>query len=98
MTAGYGTLEEGSIRCPVAVASAVGPEVETRSDVMRGALVCTGCSHSLALVSPMKVGWIVLGSGGRRRWWVGSVITAILVLTVIGMLSTTGVIGMTIIG
>jgi hypothetical protein len=43
----------------------------------------------------MTVGWIVLGSGRRRRWWVG---TAILVLTVIGMLSATGVIGKTIIG
>jgi hypothetical protein len=44
------------------------------------------------------LGWIVLGSGRRRRWWVGIAITAISVLTVIGMLSATGVIGKTIIG
>lgn len=44
------------------------------------------------------LGWIALGSGGRRRWWVGKAITAISVLTVVGMLSATGVIGRTIIG
>lgn len=44
------------------------------------------------------LGWIVLGSGRHRRWWVGTAITAISVLTVIGMLSATGVIGRTIIG
>ena len=44
------------------------------------------------------LGWIVLGSGRRRRWWVGTAITAISVLTVIGMLSATGVILKTIIG
>ena len=44
------------------------------------------------------LGWMVLGSGRRRRWWVGSAITAISVLTVIGMVSATGVIGKTIIG
>ena len=44
------------------------------------------------------LGWIVLGSGRHRRWWVGTAITAISVLTVIGMLSATGVIGKTIIG
>jgi hypothetical protein len=42
--------------------------------------------------------WIALGAGSRRRWWVGSAITAILVLTVIGLLSATGVIGKVIIG
>jgi hypothetical protein len=44
------------------------------------------------------LGWIVLGSGRRRRWWVGTAMTAISVLTVIGMLAATGVIGKTIIG
>jgi hypothetical protein len=44
------------------------------------------------------LGWIVLGPGSRRRWWVGSAITAISVLTVIGLLSATGVIGKVIIG
>jgi hypothetical protein len=44
------------------------------------------------------LGWIVLGSGGRRRWWVGTAITAISVLTVVGMLAATGVIGKTIVG
>jgi hypothetical protein len=44
------------------------------------------------------LGWIVLGPGSRRRWWVGSAIVAILVLTVIGLLSATGVIGKVIIG
>jgi hypothetical protein len=34
-----------------------------------------------------------LGSGRRRRWWVGSATTAISVLTVIGMLAAAGVIG-----
>ena len=42
--------------------------------------------------------WIVMGPGSRRRWWVGSAIAAILVLTVIGLLSATGVIGKVIIG
>jgi hypothetical protein len=44
------------------------------------------------------LGWIALGPGSRRRWWVGSGIVAILVLTVIGLLSATGVIGRVIIG
>jgi len=44
------------------------------------------------------LGCIVLGSGRRRRWWVGTALAAISVLTVIGMLSATGVIGKTIIG
>ena len=44
------------------------------------------------------LGWILLGSGRHRRWWVGTAITAISVLTVIGMLSATGVIGRMIIG
>jgi hypothetical protein len=42
--------------------------------------------------------WIVMGPGSRRRQWVGSAIAAILVLTVIGLLSATGVIGKVIIG
>jgi hypothetical protein len=44
------------------------------------------------------LGWIALRAGRRRRWWVGSVITATSVLTVIGMLSATGAIGKAIIG
>jgi len=44
------------------------------------------------------LGWIALGPGSRRRWWVGSASAAILVLTVIGLLSATGVIGKVIIG
>jgi hypothetical protein len=44
------------------------------------------------------LGWIALGPGSRRRWWVGSASVAILVLIVIGLLSTTGVIGRVIIG
>jgi hypothetical protein len=44
------------------------------------------------------IGWIALGAGSRRRWWVGSTIAATSVLTVIGMLSATGVIGKVIIG
>jgi hypothetical protein len=42
--------------------------------------------------------WIGLGPGRHRRWWVGSAIAAIFVLTVIGLLSATGVIGKVIIG
>ena len=42
--------------------------------------------------------WIVLGVGRGRRLWVGSAIAATLALTVIGLLSATGVIGRVIIG
>jgi hypothetical protein len=42
--------------------------------------------------------WIGLSTGSQRRWWVGSAIAAISVLTVIGLLSATGVIGKVIIG
>jgi hypothetical protein len=44
------------------------------------------------------LGWIVLGPGRGRRLWVGAAIAATLVLTVIGLLSATGVIGKVIIG
>jgi hypothetical protein len=44
------------------------------------------------------LGWIALGPGRRRRWWVGSAIAATSVLTMIGLLSATGVIGRVIIG
>ena len=44
------------------------------------------------------LGWIALGFGRQRRWWVGSGIAATLVLIVIGLLSATGVIGKVIIG
>lgn len=44
------------------------------------------------------LGWIVLGRGRLRRLWVGSAIAATSVLTVIGVLSATGVIGKVIIG
>lgn len=44
------------------------------------------------------LGWIALGAGRRRRWWVVTAITATLVLTVVGLLSATGVIGRVIIG
>jgi hypothetical protein len=44
------------------------------------------------------LGWIVLGAGRGRRLWVGAAIAATLVLTVIGLLSATGVIGKVIIG
>jgi hypothetical protein len=35
------------------------------------------------------LGWIALGPGSRRRWWIGSAIAATTVLTVIGQLSAT---------
>ena len=44
------------------------------------------------------LGLIALGRGRPRRWWVGSAIAATSVLTVIGLLSATGVIGKVIIG
>jgi hypothetical protein len=44
------------------------------------------------------IAWIVLGAGRGRRLWVGSAIAATLALTVIGLLSATGVIGRVIIG
>jgi hypothetical protein len=43
------------------------------------------------------LGWIALGAGRGRRLWVGSAIAATLALTVIGLLSATGVIGRVII-
>jgi hypothetical protein len=42
--------------------------------------------------------WIALGPGSRRLWWVGTAIAATAALTVIGLLSATGVIGKVIIG
>lgn len=44
------------------------------------------------------LGWINLGRSSARRWWIGTALAAIAVLTVIGMLSAFGVIGRFIIG
>lgn len=43
------------------------------------------------------IGWIALGAGPRRRRWVGSALAATAVLSAIGLLSATGVIGRLII-
>jgi hypothetical protein len=39
------------------------------------------------------LGWAVLDPGRRRRWWIGTILAATAVLTVVGLLSATGVIG-----
>jgi hypothetical protein len=44
------------------------------------------------------IGWIALGSGRPRRWWVGSALVAVAALTANGMLAATGVIGRTVVG
>jgi hypothetical protein len=44
------------------------------------------------------LGWAALDRSPRRRWWVGSGVVAVGVLTAIGMLSTFGVIGRFVIG
>jgi hypothetical protein len=44
------------------------------------------------------LGWIVVGPGSRRRGWAVSAVAATLALTVVGLLSATGVIGKVIIG
>ena len=44
------------------------------------------------------LGWISLGRSSARRWWIGTALAAIALLTVIGMLSAFGVIGRFIIG
>lgn len=42
--------------------------------------------------------WVELAAGRARRWWMASALAAITALTVIGMLSSAGVIGKFIIG
>jgi hypothetical protein len=44
------------------------------------------------------LGAIALGPGERRRWWIAAAVGATLALTVVGLLSATGVIGKVIIG
>jgi hypothetical protein len=44
------------------------------------------------------LGWTGLNRGPSRRWWVASAVTAIGALTLIGLLSATGVIGRTTVG
>lgn len=44
------------------------------------------------------LGWINLGPSRARRWWIGSGLAAIAVLTSVGLLSAFGVIGKIIIG
>lgn len=39
------------------------------------------------------LGWIVLGRSPARRWWVGTALAAIGVMTLVGMLAAYGVIG-----
>jgi hypothetical protein len=39
------------------------------------------------------IAWLVLGPGRARRRWVGSALVATGVLTLVGLLSATGVIG-----
>jgi hypothetical protein len=42
--------------------------------------------------------WISLGRSSARRWWIGTALAAIAVLTLIGMLSVFGIIGKFIVG
>lgn len=44
------------------------------------------------------LGWLWMGPGRGRRWWVGTAIVATLALTVIGLASATGMIGRMIVG
>ena len=39
------------------------------------------------------IGWIALGRSPARRWWVGTALATIAVLTLVGMLAAYGVIG-----
>jgi hypothetical protein len=43
------------------------------------------------------LGWLVLGRGRPRRWWVGTAVVATAALTMLGLLSATGVIGKVIV-
>jgi hypothetical protein len=44
------------------------------------------------------LGWIGLGRSPGRRWWTGTALAAVAVLTSVGLLSAFGVIGKVIIG
>lgn len=44
------------------------------------------------------LGWLGLGPGRRRRWWVASAVAAVAILTAVGLLSATGVIGKVVVG
>ena len=44
------------------------------------------------------IGWLVLGRPRPRRWWVGSGLVAVAILTVVGLLSALDVIGSFILG
>ena len=44
------------------------------------------------------LGWVALARSPSRRWWTGTALAAIAVLTLIGLLSVFGVIGKVIIG
>lgn len=44
------------------------------------------------------LGWLGLGPGRARRWWVASALVAVAILTAVGLLSATGVIGKVVIG
>jgi len=43
------------------------------------------------------IGWIALGRSPARRWWIGSALAAIAVMTLVGMLTVYGVLGRTIV-
>lgn len=43
------------------------------------------------------LGWIALGPGRPRRWWAASAVAAIAALTLIGLLTVTGVVGKAIV-
>src|SRR5262249_9633563 len=72
---------------------------------------CPPCRSAPALVATLAtadtahpvlvfgaLGWTGLTRGPARRWWIASAVTAIGALTLIGLLSATGVIGRTIVG
>ncbi len=44
------------------------------------------------------LGWLGVRTARGRRWWVGSVVVAVLVALAVGLLSATGVIGRAVIG
>jgi hypothetical protein len=44
------------------------------------------------------IGWLNVRTGRGRRWWVGSVVVAVLVALAVGLLSAAGLIGRVVVG
>lgn len=46
----------------------------------------------------LAIGWTVLGPSQARRWWAAGAVAAVIVSTVVGILSGFGILGRTVIG